>query len=308
LAFKNFIGWDTETIDGYVYLIGYYDLNSKKYIYRWLDRNMPHEEKREIILKMLTTKKLAGSYNAWFNIQFDFESIMKTIFTEENLKEIAIFSYTKFDKKPIGVIKRKTFSIDKQKFYDLYQFYNTSLNNVCKQYGLGEKLEIENFDYGNWKWIKENKELIIEYHKQDCILTAKLAELTARHFESIDMIFEKPISVASISAHTFKSSVEYYGQPDFFKHFRARKYRNFQYADFMYKAFTGGLFDCWRSGKFNKVWSYDINSAYPRTIAELLSLKETRIYELDEENADLDHAVYLCNVEFRKPFLLCRLP
>lgn len=129
---------DTETLNGYVKLI---TDSEGRFLYCNPDEPGP-------LLQFLCYKGYRDSLNFFFNIQYDFDSIIKSL-PEENIKEIVYNDETVFEDYKISYIPKKLFSIAKDKhactFFDVAQFYEMSLEQAAALY-LGKKKNPEELD------------------------------------------------------------------------------------------------------------------------------------------------------------------
>lgn len=307
MTFSNQVGWDTETWKGYPFLIGYYSLADDEYDYLFFEdvlQEKPyisHDDRLKMV-DILTQRRFKNDYNSYFNIRFDTESILKFLLGESNdymtkkrYHEIAYYGLTFFDhegKIPIECIEKRTFSIKNNRYYDIFQFFNQSLNSACKRYLGMRKNTID--DVVNWndlQSIKNNLGMIIDYFKQDCFLCAQLSKFFMDNWQELGYVFEKPVSMGTLAQINFKKRTGI-----------NRIYQLDKYADRILSSYVGGMFDIWKKGTHKHIWTYDINSAYPSVIKDLISLDNCKIHELHEFDEQYEYSYYCCNVEFRKPF------
>jgi len=255
------VGWDTETYNGYARIIA----NSYGKVL-FIEEQKVSKDTFLRILNFLTAKYLRGKHNFFWNIDYDFYAILKYAgrsFAEELYNN----GEAEFENYKISYIPKKAFNIQKSKhtyeFYDLYQFYTTSLETASQKY-LGEGKFIDlvdrtrlNDDLAYWK---EHHRRIIDYCIRDCVLTQKLAEKlrdTLKH--NIKFLPNKYISKAYISKEYF------------------RRHTNIPIAYNFPKivnvlallAYFGGRFEITQRGRIGKISLIDINSAYPYAMTQL---------------------------------------
>lgn len=303
-VYSNFVGWDTETFNGIPYLTGYYDLYNEEYRYIFIDvMKKPSSSDIQEYLNFLNQQHLHNFFNVWYNIRFDFESIIKYLLSHfpddialMYYEELLKFCETRLYENTLFYIDSKFFSVNNgdftTKFYDLFPFFRTSLHNSCMKY-LGKGKKHIDIQFDNWSWICDHLDEIIEYHKYDCKRLAQLSEFLQNSFQRLGYDFHNPISLGTLSAYNFKKKTG------------LKKCMQIEpYYDRIIQSYFGGLFDIWKKGTFDQVWSYDINSAYPNTISNLISMNQCKIAELQEfdDSNIFDYAYYNCNVNFKKPF------
>jgi hypothetical protein len=252
---KPIIAFDTETENGKAFLIGYQSPTNSDII----ASNNPDE-----ILEKLYTRTFRDSNNFFYNIEYDFNAILKT-FPFNNIKEMAKRDVIKYEDYVIKHIPNKSFSILKKdshnpvRFFDLAQFYNfKSLNNSAqKVLGYGkEKLEDSDIDIKNLSFdeYKENmmyQNKLKSYLKRDCEITYKLA------VNLINMV--KPFIVPK----NFYSQASF-SQQYFLENLKSNlKLPPLKILDYAMKSYQGGRFEVFKKGYLEHSYIYDIKSAYP---------------------------------------------
>jgi hypothetical protein len=180
---RQVYGLDTETYRGNVFLIADSDG-------RFLD-----DITIDNILSFLFHKKYQGSWNFFYNIDYDAGSILKLL--PKNILELykqkrqLRFEYKKFK---IHYIPKKCLSIKRGHhsvvFYDIMQFYYKSLATAYEE-NIG-KLPKDYLEMKNKRkefspsFYEHNKKKIRKYCINDCVFTKKLS----RHW--IERLFNKP--------------------------------------------------------------------------------------------------------------------
>lgn len=288
----GYLGFDTETYDGAVKLIA----DSKgRYI---LDPSFIE------CINFLFYKANHSYYRSFWNIGFDISAIFKLwdskyvnaiddfihgkeiVIDKEGDYKGTIESY--FDMKEgkrisnlhdlniseldyrLFYLKGKLFKINKghKTVYntDLFNIYNSSLNKASKIFLSDFKLDtIEtarlNYDLDYWD---NNLRDIIKYCVKDCDLTARLGTLLINTIKEAKLEVPRTLtSKASISKQYFRKNCW----------ITKLEYIPINILDIAYQTYFGGRFEVLKRGYFPKLWSYDINSAYPTYIALLPSLK-----------------------------------
>lgn len=279
-------GLDTETYKGYVKLI--------------CDDEGNYKEVDDIIqiLQFLTRDRFRNNFNWFWNIKYDFESTIK--YLDENLlidlyknKELTYERYT------IKFIDRKFFSIEVNGnyfyFYDMYAFMEqgTSLNKAAIKYLNLKKLsdivdsKKLNVDLKYWKLNREN---IIKYCIQDAYLTKKVADYFWNLiYKNMNYYPKRPFSKGKIAEEYFLSKCYIPTINDIPE--MAIKYA--------YNSYLGGRFELLQKGFFEKTYTYDIKSAYPKVLSELIdyNLGKWKIVKTNKINKDAYSGYYLCKIE-----------
>ena len=248
------VGFDTETEKGKCFLLGYWD-NKEKYILSSMDINK--------ILELLSSRKFLNTNNFFYNIDYDFQAIIKLL-PYDNLRELGKWDKTIYKDFKIETIKGKMFSISKNnknkiKYYDLMQFYNfNSLNNSgIKFLGLNKEnlkdvgIDIKNLSFKKYNSDLDYKNLLDKYLYRDCEITYKLANKLYDLVEPyiIPKVF---YSQASFSQQYFLENIK--------KSMNLPTKNILQYA---LNSYQGGRFEVFKRGNFKKGYVADIKSAYP---------------------------------------------
>ena len=263
-------GIDTETLDGYVRLIA--DDTG-----RYTD-----VEDIDTLLEWLTYKPYRSTTNFFYNVQFDFDSIVKYL-DADLLHDLVYNLSVVYGDHKIKYIPKKGFTITKSghtyQFYDLAQFYETSLEKAGLDYTGMQKNEQEldrvmiGLSPEYWEdWYEE----IRAYCIQDCRITAALGELLQDEvLKTTEIVPKKWTSKATLAKQYFRRTCQI---PDIMKIPRA-------VLEFCFNAYHGGRFEVLERGACGHCTTIDINSAYPYEISRLIDVTKgvwKRVYELSD--------------------------
>jgi len=148
-------------------------------------------------------------------------------------------------------------------FYDIAQFYGYATLEESSQRFLGKgKMEVDRSLFSP-QYIEEHFDLIVEYCKRDAQLCGALADKLNQAFIQLGIYPRNFISPASISEREFRKSC---WMP------RVDKLPR-ELLTYAYNAYKGGWFEVLQRGYFPEVYQYDINSAYPSEVAQLLDIQ-----------------------------------
>jgi len=293
------VGWDTETMEGgWVYLIA----NSDKRTL--IDRDAIARKDLRILtadecLAFLTQRKYRNAINVLYNLDYDFGVIIKLL-PEKNVREIAETGKTVYKNYKIAWLPRKFFRIQKDNhtyaFYDVAQFFNYKpLRTASKEFGVGEKIEMEVETLTKKEEIVEHIYDIIRYCVNDAILAKKLMEYFYAQLEKGKIPLTKPISTAYLSENYFLAKCDI---PTFYDAPRFAQY----YAQ---KSYHGGRFEIIKRGTYEgKIYNYDINSAYPFQIAHLPDLRGLRWERVEKYHNDAVLGYYTVRIEYTEKGLI----
>ena len=278
-------GLDTETYKGYVKLICD-DVGNYKFI-----------DDYEQLMQFLTKERFRNQFNWFFNIKYDFESIIKYLSRDELVDlyinhELECYNYT------IKFIDRKFFSINLKGnsrfyFYDMYGFVETSLNNASKKY-LGEEKLHNVIDSSrlntDLKYWNDNEKDIVKYCIKDADLTKRIADYFWNLvYKNMEYYPKRPFSKGKVAEEYFLSKC-YVPTINDIPH-RA--------LELAYNSYLGGRFELLQKGYFEDCYTYDIKSAYPSTIAEQIDYTKGKWVKVKNGRIDKDafSGYYECKID-----------
>ncbi len=283
------VGWDTETYNGYARLI----CNSMGQ-YLLIDKQQPDSATFIRILNFLTAKRWRGTHGFFWNMEYDIAAVLKYA-GREIAEDLYKNGEIQIGKYKITYIPKKLFSIEISKhlyeFYDLYQFYSTSLDAAAQKH-LGEKKATElvdrtrlNDDFSLWQ---EREKEIIAYCIKDCELTQKLGEKlkdTLKH--NIGFIPSKYVSKAFISKEYFRRHTTIPTAPDFPPLVNRMALL----------AYFGGRFEITQRGNIGYCSLLDINSSYPYAMTLLKAYPKDAWKKSDNIRYEDTHGFYKIKVD-----------
>lgn len=288
---KENMGLDTETFNGYVKLIADNEGNYKEI------------ENVDSIISFLTNERFRTKFNWFFNIKYDFESFIK-YFDYSQLVQLYSTGFLEYNGYEITYIDKKFFSIRHKKnnhyyhFYDLFGFVETSLQHASEKFLEESKFSDIvnssklNTDLDYWE---ENKENIIKYCIQDCILTKKIADyFWGLVDKNMKFVPKRPYSKGKVAEEYFSSRCYIPTINDIPK----------LALQLSYDAYSGGRFELLKRGFHEKVVCYDISSAYPKHISTLIDYSKGK-WEKVTNNKISNNAYtgyYYCSVDVLEPY------
>jgi len=218
-----------------------------------------------------------------WNQGYDSQAILKYL-PDENLLELLNDNETVYnDRYKITYIKSKLLVIRDLKLkvgftgYDIAQFYNyMHLDDAGKKYVEDRKLDNAvtheitarakyHSDFELFWYFAEHRDEIMEYCKQDAILTQKLATYLAGTIKDLfkfsisrytaKTVLGKEMIKRTVGKVTYEDGKTHLAYPKFLPDTNAGKWAQL--------AYHGGIFDCKKRGTFKEVTDIDISSAYP---------------------------------------------
>lgn len=279
------IGYDTETLHGYCRLI----CDSKgNYLYFGESPNMTNEEIVQKIFSFLVRNSGKDGLHWFYNINYDFRAIVKYL-PPENLIQLYNTSETLFNDFTISYLPAKFFRISKNRksntFYDISHFFAGGLGKNAEKYLHMSKLhDTDSSILGESpSYWKENKFQIIEYCIQDCVLTEKLANLFYFNlWNEIQFNPKKPYSAGSIAQEYFINNSRFIPVLKDIPTDVLRLHQN---------SYRGGRIEILKRGFFKKLESFDLKSAYPSIMIDLLDYTKGKWIKTTDYDENL-HGIY----------------
>lgn len=297
MASEKYHGFDTETVEGYAKIIA----TEKEYQY-------VHDF--DDIIHFLRKNTTYGSIFWTWNLRFDAQAIIKYLGKELGKKLYdAGFDGVDLDQCHITYIPNRMLKFkfkDKHwvKMYDMAQFYSyKSLDSQAMQY-----LRKKKQDNSNWveQCVKyqDNEISVIKlidyfnthineigkYCQRDAMLTKELAEYMRNKFVKAGYDFRDAFSQARIAEKHIKCYSIYPKIPSAINDFH----------DFAQASYHGGIFETLQRGYIEKdLYDYDINSAYPCTLASLPHWANGEFIEITEPDKTnvVKYGWYLCEFD-----------
>lgn len=278
---KQVYGLDTETLDGYARLIA--DDQGHTSLIRNIDD----------ALQFLTTFHFRNSHNFFYNLHFDVNAIVKYL-PKENIVELNEELKTVYGKYQLFYIPRKLFRIichnHVHKFFDIMQFFGGSLEKNAKAY-LGLDKYIDPIDRAvlgtSREYWNKNFDAIVRYCINDCVLTKKLGDMLYSTLKN--NIGLKPNAFTSEAGLTKEFVRTFTDIPDLTQvPIGAIKYAFYSYA--------GGRFEVVKKGYLGECSLYDINSAYPYHIQDLIDITQGKWKWTRDLHENATYGFYLVKV------------
>ena len=262
---KSVISLDTETERGLAFVIGI-QTDKTKSIFRIKSFN-------DFIncIKMYSNRSLLFFYN----LNYDYQALIKLL-SDNQIQFLMDYDTLETKDFIINYIPNKCFdlfikSINKNyKFFDIAQFFShMSLDNTGKKFFNVSKLSLsdEGIDIKNLSAVDYDndikyKNIIDKYLLRDIELTYKLCSYVIDlSIDTLDLYPKTLYSQASIFQQKYLELAR-----------RKLSLPSRKILQYGLNAYNGGRFECFKKGFFENAQIEDINSAYPKHMAELPNL------------------------------------
>lgn len=268
---KEYVGLDTETIDGSCRVIGL--SNGKFFKVKSLG---------DIFIFLETYSKSPKIYFLAYNADYDIQSMLK-YFPSDVLRILLKGLEVVYKGISFQYIKGKFLRFNGNFIFDVFQYYQTSLAGASKSYLQHKKTEVD-------VTALTEKNIYSKAVIDHCIVDAKLCyELFELFYKSLPVELKnvKPLSNAFYSAVYFNKEL---------KECKPLSMGN----DYFRNAYAGGRFEIFKRGYFKRLYVYDINSAYPYEIKNLRSLSGAKYLTHAGYIKDATYSVYHIKVNLPK--------
>jgi hypothetical protein len=220
---------------------------------------------------------------AVYNLKFDSGSVLYNMPLSKR-KTLAECTRCKWNGYRFTYIPHKCLRISRGKnavtFWDIAQFYKTSLNTAAQKY-LGESKDVLESKIFTPTNVKPQRGRLLEYCVKDAELTARLANYFVGRLSKLHIVPNNLYSQASIAYTYFRSTC---GIVDMRRHILFNR-KMLAYA---YAAYYGGKFEVTARGKFTG-YEYDISSAYPYELSRLKDISQAQVRFFKEYVQDADY-------------------
>jgi hypothetical protein len=265
---RYFVGMDTETENGDIFLIADSDEN-------YLDGTITFERVAEFLFQH------EGEWIFFYNLSYDAECILKLlpaeILKQYKWKKELRFQYKKYK---IHYIDRKKLTISKGKHsvscYDIAQYYdNKPLDVASESIGIildqkYLKIKKKRKIFSKFHYSRHKRE-IRTYCVEDCRLTRELSEYWIATFEAVFGFYPNNwISAGYLAEKVLINNdipIPLFNELPYPVQEIARK------------SFYGGRFELIKRGFIGECFLYDINSAYPCSLTKLPDITNGRWFE-----------------------------
>jgi len=191
----------------------------------------------------------------------------------------------------IKIVGYKCLRITKGKnsvtFWDMYPFFNTSLKVAGREYTDLKKFDVDTNKFTP-EYVKEHYSLIKDYCIRDAEITAKLFEVVKSMANRLGIYPTTFYSIATIAYKYVRENSRYVVVKRFWDSER-------EVLKLACGAYSGGKFEVVTRGK-GHFYEYDINSAYPHEIANLVDITHARVIYSKEYQSDAVYGFIKANI------------
>ncbi len=233
---------------------------------------------------MLFTPRYKYANFMVYNLKYDSGAFLFHL-PVSHLRELRIEGETLYLGRYYTYIPHKLLRIREDKitvcFWDISQFYKMSLDNAAKRYLNRSKLDIRTKTFSP-RYVRRFHRYIAKY----CILDAKLTADLGRYL--IDKLIEFGITPTTLYSCASVSFTYFCANANIITSWKLWHEDRTALA-FACDAYEGGKFEVTKRGSFSQAYEYDLTSAYPYEIANLVDISSARVVHSKKYQRD---AVY----------------
>lgn len=227
----------------------------------------------ENLLQTIFSEKYINSNFMLYNMKYDSGAILLSLLNDKALYNLWRDDEVTFNGHTYEYIPHKMLRITRSKkekitFWDIAQFYKSSLDNAAKTYLNKSKKDIRTKNFTR-KYVARFWNSISEYCIHDAMLTAELGEYLIKKFLEFEITASAIYSQASISFKYFTQKSKINTVWRFWKYDK-------DLLRFACDAYAGGKFEVTARGS-TYAHEFDLTSAYPYEIRNLVDITRSEV-------------------------------
>ena len=240
--------------------------------------------------EMFFSRQYRGSHFVTYNLKYDAGALLQNL-SPDQLSELRTQGETNTGEYKFVVIANKMLSIQKGKnsihVWDMYNFFLTSLDYAAKLFLGDRKKELETKSFKQ-DYVSANWNRIAEYSIHDSVLVRDLAQVLIQKFESYGVFPQKLFSTAYVSWQYFACHCEIPSIKRFWDNYP-------ELLDYSLASYNGGKFEVTEKG-IDNYYEYDISSAYPSEISNLVDISHANVTVSKLYNKHAQYGFLLCDI------------
>jgi len=239
----------------------------------------------------LFSPKYVNSNFVLYNMKFDSGSIVRFL-PHDVLQSLWGTGKAVHESFRLSYIPHKMLRITRLKekvtFWDIAQFFKMSLNTASKTYLNKEKIDIPTKSFTR-RYVKRFWKYIAKYCVRDATLTAELAEYFIAKLRTFNI---RPTAIYSCASISFKYFSDHSKIVTSWRYWNEAR----EVLAFAVDSYEGGKFEVTSRGLFQGT-EYDISSAYPYEIANLVDISAATYKRTAEYQPKAVYGFLRCFIE-----------
>lgn len=255
---------DTETING------------KAFLFASVNDVYPIEDFHDFVseCRRFALKRTANF--TWYNLDYDVTGLVKHL-APKIVKKLFVEGECYFEETFLKYIPGKYFRVSQHGYtfhhYDLYSFFQMSLDRAAEKFGVAERKMkvsrrfVSSLNRARYFAEAAYREKWNAYARQDCIVLQRLTDKLIDALREIGHSQRHIYSPGYVAKGYLKrNNVKFGTLPA-------------EHLPFVDKCFHGACVEIYQRGNFPKAYSYDVKSAYPYAISLLPDFENARYYK-----------------------------
>jgi hypothetical protein len=255
----------------------------------------------DLLIETLFEPKYASANFVVWNLKYESGAVLK-VFPRHVIKtlqqdHIVQCKYKDFDYEikyvPHKLLKIKRIGGKMIRFWDMSPFYGRiKLDTAAKEYLKESKKDVDP-ELFTIEYVNAHFDEIAEYCIQDSCLTQRLAVLWIDKFEQTGIHVTSLYSEASISWTYISKKADIVTPWEYWD-------TNKRLIRFAFESYEGGKFEITARGRFTG-YEFDISSAYPYEIANLVDIRDARIVHGSKYVSEAVYGFLRVRIEVKDP-------
>lgn len=226
-----------------------------------------------------------------YNLKYDSGAFLYHL-PVSHLRELRVEGSTFYLGRKYDYIPHKLLRLKEGKvsvcFWDISQFYKMSLDNAAKRYLGRQKIDIRTKTFSP-KYVKRFWKYIAKY----CVMDAKLTEELGKYL--VDKLIEFGITPTTLYSCASVSFTYFCANANVITSWKLWHEDRTALA-LASDAYEGGKFEVTTRGHFEQAWEYDLTSAYPYEIANLVDIDHARVVHSKTYQPDAIYGFVRCRI------------
>ncbi len=247
----------------------------------WTPEQWPH---------CVFNRKYRGQVFVAYNLKYDEGALLQHL-SIESLEVLRLKGKVEENGYTYRSIPKKMLSIRRGQnavtIYDVAGFFGLSLDAAARSFLGRRKSKIPTVDFYP-AYVSSNWNRIAHYCIRDAELCQELALELIKRFESFGVFPQKLYSTAYMAYQYFASKCDYVTVAEYWRDHR-------DVLDMAMEAYAGGKFEVTEKG-VDHYWEYDINSAYPYEIANLVDVRGATVIHSTRYQHKAVYAFLQCDI------------
>lgn len=238
------------------------------------------------------TPKYVNRHAVSFNLKYDSGAILYGL-PDENKTQLWRYMKTYHKDTLIKYIPKKQLKFQRGDdvfvVWDIWQFFHMSLDKAARIYLNEKKMDVETKKFSR-RYVIKNKKRLVDYCIHDAKLAADLGNFLLDKLREFGIRATALYSCASLSFRYFTDCGAFVHVWRYWTNYR-------EAVRFALESYEGGKFEVTARGGFTAGFEYDIVSAYPFEIKNLVDISTARVFRSKKYVRDAVYGYLRCRID-----------